>query len=48
VLYEPREHRDLVRVLLHQVWIAGGSASQIHLLLAEEPAVDQGKDIFSL
>jgi hypothetical protein len=48
VLHELREHRDLIWILLHQVWISSGDAPQVHLLLVEEPAVDQGEEVLSL
>jgi hypothetical protein len=42
-LHEPGKHWDLIRVLLHQIRIAGGGAPQIHLLLPNESAVNQGE-----
>jgi hypothetical protein len=47
-LHEPGKHRDLVGVLLHRVWKARGGAPHVHLLLPEEPTIDQRQQIFGL
>jgi hypothetical protein len=48
MLHEPREHWDLVGVLLHWVWISHGGTPHVHLLLPEETAVHQHEQVFSL
>jgi uridylate kinase len=35
-LHESREHRDLIRILLHRVWISRGGAPHVDLLLPEK------------
>jgi hypothetical protein len=47
-LHKSRKHWDLVRILLHQIQISSGDTPQIHLLLAEEPTVDQGEEVLGL
>jgi hypothetical protein len=47
-LHEPREHQDLIRVLLHWIGIFSGGVPQINLLLPEEFTVDKGEDVNSL
>jgi hypothetical protein len=47
-LHETCEYWNLVRVLLHGVPIPGGGAPQIHLLLTEELAIDEGEEILGL
>jgi hypothetical protein len=38
-LREPREHRDLIFILLHRVRIPGGGPPHVDLLLAKESTV---------
>jgi hypothetical protein len=47
-LHEPREHWDLVGVLLHWLWISRGGAPHVHFLFPEETAVDQRQQVFGL
>jgi hypothetical protein len=41
-LREPREHRDLIFILLHRVRIPGGGPPHVHLLLPDESTVEKG------
>jgi hypothetical protein len=41
-LRESREHRDLVFILLHRIWIPGGGPPHVHLFLSDESAVEEG------
>jgi hypothetical protein len=47
-LHEPREHWDLIRILLHWVWISSGGVPHVHLLLPEETVVHQRQQVFGL
>jgi hypothetical protein len=38
-LHESREHRDLIQILLHRVWISCGGAPHVDLLLPEKSTV---------
>jgi hypothetical protein len=40
VLHELREHRDLIRILIHWVRISRGGAPHVDLLLPEKSAVE--------
>jgi hypothetical protein len=48
VLHESGEHRVLVRIFLHRIWISRGGTPHIHLLLVEETAVHQRQKVFGL
>jgi hypothetical protein len=47
-LHEPREHRDLIQIFLHRVWISRGGSPHVDLLLLEKSAVEQCQQVFSL
>jgi hypothetical protein len=47
-LHEPREHWNLVFGLLHWIWISSSSPPHVDLLLSDEPAVQEGQQIFRL
>jgi hypothetical protein len=47
-LHESGEHWNLIRILLYWIRVASGGTLHIHLILSQEPAVDQGKQIISL
>jgi hypothetical protein len=47
-LHEPREHRDLIRILLHGVRISRSGAPHVDLLLLEKSTVQQCQEVLSL
>jgi hypothetical protein len=47
-LHEPREHRDLIRIFLHRIWISRGGSPHVDLLLPEKSAVEQRQQVLSL
>jgi hypothetical protein len=47
-LCEPREHRDLIFILLHRVRIPSGGSPHVNFLLAEESTVQQGEQVLGL
>jgi hypothetical protein len=47
-LHESGEHRVLVRIFLHRIWISRGGTPHIHLLLVEETAVHRRQKVFGL
>jgi hypothetical protein len=48
VLHELREHRDLIRILLHRVRISRGGAPHVDLLLLEKSTIQQRQQVLSL
>jgi hypothetical protein len=47
-LHEPREHRDVIRILLHWVWISRGGAPHVDLFLSEKSTIQQRQQVLSL
>jgi hypothetical protein len=47
-LREPREHQDLICILLHGVRIPDGGPPHVYFLLAKESTVQQGEQVFGL